>query len=272
MEGLIPVNAFLTKGLDNLPAETLIEVMTSMSSPTNLLNFLLAFPLTHTLFRRFHREILSRVLDAKAPDNIKVQRAKDPPLSYHIAVRILGLPGPPMPLPLNVPRLRNPMGTLVAVVLTMANISDVDRKRYRKLMRESDDRGPDRWLPQMLRAYWTTRCTLKESRAVVSQCPSFPYTLRRKCPLLAFEKTKRSSTAFLVYRSSVLSKDRLADRCITGRTWATTCSNNVHGTECSGREEDSRQSMVYVAAAGRNSSRPVLTQVWYIRDMVFTTN
>ncbi len=168
MEGLIPVNASLTKGLNILAADTLIEVMASMSSPTNLLNFLSAFPFTRALFRRYHRQILGRVLDAEAPDNIIVQQARDPPQSYRAAVLILELQDPSMPPPLNVPELTNPMGTLVAIVLAMANIRDVDRERYRKLMPELDDRGPDRCFPQMLRTYWTTRCTLKESRAVVS--------------------------------------------------------------------------------------------------------
>lgn len=168
MEGFIPVNVSITDGLNTLSVDTLIEVMNSMSSPTNLLNFLLAFPMTRALFRRYHRRILSRVLDAEAPDNIIVQQAREPRQLYRTAVRILELQGPSMPPPLHVHWLWNPTGSLVATVLAMANIRDVDRERYRKLMPQSDNRGFDRYLPQMLRAYWTTRCTLKESHAVVS--------------------------------------------------------------------------------------------------------
>lgn len=180
MEGMIPINGFLTKGLNILAADTMIEVMKSMSSPTNLLNFLLAFPMARALFRHYHRQVLNRVLDAEAPDNLIEQQARGPPLSYRVAVRILELQGPSMPAPLDVPELMNPTGTLVAVVLAMANIRDADRRRYRRLMPESNDRALHRNLPQMLRSHWAMRCTLKASRAVVSPCPSLPHSLRRQ--------------------------------------------------------------------------------------------
>lgn len=83
---------------------------------------------------------------------------------------------------------------------------------------------------------------------------------------------KRSYTALLVYLSSIFSKDPLANRCIAGCTWAATHNNHVQGTECSGREKDPGQSMVYVAAAGRNPSRPLLIQLRYLGDMVFATS
>lgn len=85
-------------------------------------------------------------------------------------------------------------------------------------------------------------------------------------------RTTRSYTALLVYLSSIYSKDPLANRCIAGCTWAATHNNPVQGTECSGREKDPGQSMVYVAAAGRNPSRPLLIQLRYLGDMVFATN
>ena len=226
MEGFIPVNVSLTEGLNTLSDDTLIEVMASMSSPTNLLNFLLAFPLTRPLFRNYHRQILSQVLDAEAPDSIIVQQARNRPLSYGAAVLLLERQGPSVPPLLDVPELMNPTGTLVAVVLAMANIRGVDRRRYRKLTAELNDRGFDRYLPQMLRAHWTTRCTLKQARAVVSSCPSISHSFRRDCPLLAFWKTKRLFTALLEYLLFASSKDQLADRCIAGRKLSTTHNDN----------------------------------------------
>ena len=154
------------KGLKDFPAEILLSFMESMPSPLTLLHFLDASPYTHALFRRFHREILSRVLIAEAPARLVSQLSEEEPLCYRAALSIARQPRDPDSRVLHVPKLEEPMITLMSLVLAA-----VPEKHWNRKCRRTDfqleKRGADQVLRMMYLGYWMQRLNEEEATEVV---------------------------------------------------------------------------------------------------------
>ena len=160
------MNVSETKGLKDFPAEVLINFMASMPSPITLLNFLTASPYTHSIYRRFHCEILSRVLTTEAPGSVQIELMKKRPVSYGVALRAARIRKDPATALLEVPVLKKPMVTLIALVL--ATISDEEMKTLEELRSELEAREPDRELQASFLSYWRQRLVAEEAYALVS--------------------------------------------------------------------------------------------------------
>ena len=157
------------KGLKDFPAEILIDFMESMPSPLTLLHFLDASPYTYALFRRFHREILSRVLIAEAPARVVSQLSKLEPLRYRAALSIARQPRDPDSRVLHVPKLEKPMVTLMSLVLAAVPEKHWNRK-CRRTDLQLEERGADQELRMMYLGYWRQRLNEEEAAEVVGSC------------------------------------------------------------------------------------------------------
>ena len=154
------------KGLKDFPAEILIGFMESMPSPLTLLRFLDASPYTYALFRRFHREILSRVLIAEAPARVVYGLSKLEPLCYRAALSIAREPRDPDSRVLHIPKLEKPMVTLMSLVLAAVPEKHWNRE-YRRTDLQLEHRGADQELRMMYLGYWTQRLNEEEAAEVV---------------------------------------------------------------------------------------------------------